>query len=73
MSLADIQKEFAEEYTTLNEAERQKISHEHKENMSTKRTIRHPLPRSRLQDVANVKRNIINLVHKQPFYQFQLY
>jgi len=64
MSLTKIQKEFASEYNALGEEERQEIAREHKENMSSKRSIRHPLPRSRLQDVANVKRNMIGLVRQ---------
>ena len=62
MSLSNIQKEFTSEYNALGKEERQEIVEEHKENTTSKRTIQHPLPRSRLQDVSNVKRNMISLV-----------
>ena len=44
MSLSNIQKEFTSEYNALGKEERQEIVEEHKENTTSKRTIRHPLP-----------------------------
>ena len=62
MSLLNIQHEYKEEYSALDEEEREEIVKEYKENIHNTKHIAHPSPRGCIQDFSNTVRNIILLV-----------
>lgn len=62
MSLLSIQRDFKEEYEALDDAEREELVREHKENINGTKIIARPSPRARVQDFSNTVRNIIMLV-----------
>lgn len=62
MSMVNIQRKYKDEYDALEDEEREELAREHKENMDSSKKLRLPLPRGRIQDLSNVKRNLIYLV-----------
>lgn len=63
MSMLNIQRDYKEEYNALADEEREELVREYKENLDSNKKLRRPLPRGRIQDIANIKRNMIYLVH----------
>lgn len=62
MSLVNIQCEYKDEYSALNEEELEEIVKEFKETMNNTKHVARPSPRGRIQDFSNTVRNIILLV-----------
>jgi hypothetical protein len=60
--MLEIQEDFREEYQNLTKDERDELVKNFKEEKSTLRKIPCPTARGRVQDVANVTRNICELV-----------
>lgn len=62
MSLVNIQREYKDEYSALNEEELEEIVKEFKETMNNTKHVARPSPRGCIQDFSNTVRNIILLV-----------
>jgi hypothetical protein len=63
VSLLDIQREYKSEYSALGADERTILANDFKANTQTSRKkIRRPSPRGRIQDFANTVRNMMGLV-----------
>ncbi|PPQ75355.1 hypothetical protein CVT25_005593, partial [Psilocybe cyanescens] len=62
MSMLNIQRDYKEEYNALADEEREELVREYKENLDSNKKLRRPLPRGRIQDIANIKRNMIYLL-----------
>ena len=62
MSLLDIQTIYKNEYNALDDESCEEIICEFKENVDITKTIRHPSPHGRIQDISNTLRNVRLLV-----------
>ncbi|KAF9486114.1 hypothetical protein BDN70DRAFT_794340 [Pholiota conissans] len=62
LSLLEIQHAFKDEYSNLGEEERLRLVHEFQETSTASKRLVRPSPRGRVQDVANVVRNMILLI-----------